>query len=334
MKVKRFIFIGSLIALFVFCYYQMNKDYNELARYPYATEENRDIILKYLDTNDINYLTAQQIEPKDFLPFIEEEGFNIHNTLWYSKAKNAQDGDPAIIVSFINAYRDRMSFDDLSYLLSSYSYETLREFYSKGDPYIKEAAIIVNPNAKHLVIVNRNTLYTFRPSDLERIAGVPFANIMEGRTEIYVKNEVRGPLSRLCDAASEINSQTCGNMIVTTGYLSYEDQTFLYEQALLEHGQDDVLKYAGYPGQSEFQLGYSVQLSSAEEADEEEVRKQETWLKENAYKYGFIIRYPQGKEAVTGKEGNSFILRYVGNDIAKEMQDKGVTLNEMVFHEQ
>ena len=43
MKAKRFIFIGSLIALFVFCYYQMNRDYNELARYPYATEENRDI---------------------------------------------------------------------------------------------------------------------------------------------------------------------------------------------------------------------------------------------------------------------------------------------------
>lgn len=332
MKIKRLLFIVSLIALFIFCYYQMNKDYNELARYPYATDENRDIILKYLDTNDINYMTAQQIEPKDFLPFIEEEGFDIYNTLWYSKAKNSQDGDSSVIVKFINAYRDRMSFSDLPYLLSSYSYETLTQFYAKGDVYIKDAAIIANPNAKNLVITGKNTLYTYQASDLSPITDVPFANIIDSKTEIYVKNEVLEPLNELCSAASEINSQTCGNMIVTTGHLTYDDQISLYEDALLKYGQDKFSLHASYPGQSEFQLGYLIQLAPAEEMSDEEKKHQETWLKENAYKYGFIIRYPDGKEAITGKVGTSFILRYVGTKTAKEIQDRQITLNEMVFN--
>lgn len=333
MKLKRTIFVSSLILLFIFCYYQMNKDYNELARYPYATEENRDIILKYLDTNEINYLTAQQIEPKDFLPFIAEEGFDVHNTLWYSKAKNEQDDDAASIVNFINAYRDRMTYGDLPYLLSAYSYATLNEYYEKGDPYLKNSILISNPKAKHMVITDRQTLYTFEPSDLAVITSVPFASVLEDETEIYVKSEMLDPLNQLCTGASEINSKTCGNMVVITGYLSYDNQVKLYEQALLKYGQDKFNKYADYPGQSEFQLGYSLKLSPAEEESEDEKKQQAIWLKENAYKYGFIIRYPDGEETTTGKTGDSFVLRYVGVKVAKEMQDKQVTLNEMVFKE-
>lgn len=333
MKLKRIIFISSLIALFVFCFYQMNKDYNELARYPYATEENRDIILKYLDTNDINYITAQQIEPKDFLPFIAEEGFDVYNTLWYSRAFNEQDGDKAMIVKFVNTYRDRMTYGDLPYLLSAYSYATLTEYFEKGDPYLKSSTLIVNPNAKHLVITGKHMLYTFSPSDLASISDVPFANIMANETEIYLKSEVLEPLNQLCTGASEINSKTCGNMIVTTGYLSYENQIELYEKALLKYGQDKFHAYADYPGQSEFQLGYSIKLAPAEEESEDDQKQQALWLKENAYKYGFIVRYPEGKESTTGKSHDAFILRYVGEKIAKEIQDKQITLNEMVFKE-
>lgn len=333
MKLKRLLFVGSLIGLFVVCYYIMNEDYNELARYPYATEENRDIILKYLDTSDINYLTAQQIEPKDFMDFIEVEGFDVHNTLWYSKAKQEQDASNEDIVKFINAYREHMSFGDLPYLLSSYSYATLSEYYEKGDPYLKNSTLIANPNAKHLVITDKHTLYTFVPSDLVNLVDVPFANVVEDKTEVKVKEEVVEPLTKLCTAASEIDSQTCGNMIVTTGYLSYEDQIQLYEKALLKYGQDKFGQHASYPGQSEYQLGYSIKLSPVEEASEDEQKTQATWLKENAYKFGFIIRYPEGKENTTGKSADAYILRYVGEKIAKEMQDKQMTLNEMVFNE-
>ena len=71
MKIKRMLFIIVLIALFGGCFYAMNQHYDELARYPYElTQKQRDIVLEHLDTEQINYLLAQKIEPDEFLPFI------------------------------------------------------------------------------------------------------------------------------------------------------------------------------------------------------------------------------------------------------------------------
>ena len=97
-------------------------------------------------------------------------------------------------------------------------------------------------------------------------------------------------------------------MIVTAAYVSYEDQQPLYEAALLHYGQDTFMKYEDYPGYSEHQLGYTVTFTVAREdgkvPDLEAQGKEEQakWLAENAYKYGFIVRYPKDKEARTGKQ--------------------------------
>ena len=64
MKVKRNLFLASLCVLFLVCYYIMNQTYDELARYPYATEENHDLILHYLDEKDIDFLLAQNVKPE------------------------------------------------------------------------------------------------------------------------------------------------------------------------------------------------------------------------------------------------------------------------------
>ena len=70
----------------------------------------------------------------------------------------------------------------------------------------------------------------------------------------------------------------------------------------------------------------------AEEENEklmEEMRNQEIWLKDNAYKYGFIIRYPKQKEEVTGKKYQPFTLRYVGEEVAKKLHDLDVGIDEV-----
>lgn len=86
MKVKRNLFLASLCVLFLVCYYIMNQTYDELARYPYATEENHDLILHYLDEKDIDFLLAQNVKPEQFLPYVECAGFQLEHTLWYDKA--------------------------------------------------------------------------------------------------------------------------------------------------------------------------------------------------------------------------------------------------------
>ena len=77
MKIKRMLFIIVLIALFGGCFYAMNQHYDELARYPYElTQKQRDIVLEHLDTEQINYLLAQKIEPDEFLPLSKKKGLH------------------------------------------------------------------------------------------------------------------------------------------------------------------------------------------------------------------------------------------------------------------
>ena len=96
------------------------------------------------------------------------------------------------------------------------------------------------------------------------------------------------------------------------------------------------LSYTDYPGRNEAQLGYTIELLPKEDSknkNKEETKKEEQeqaiWLKDNAYKYGFVIRYPKQKEDVTHKAYQPYILRYVGEECAKYMHDKGIVMEEL-----
>lgn len=81
------------------------------------------------------------------------------------------------------------------------------------------------------------------------------------------------------------------------------------------------------PGHSEHQLGLAVDLTDAEGGDKGGM---ERWLSEHAWEYGFILRYPSGKETVTGHAFDPRHYRYVGADAAKQIHELDVTLEEYV----
>ena len=197
------------------------------------------------------------------------------------------------------------------------------------------------------MIKNKETIYTYVPSDLVSLNDLPHDSIVPNSNDITIKESVVKPLKELLTAAKEINQKKYGGLKVIAGFISYEDQVSLYEEAQSIYG-DSVLKYWDYPGQSEFQLGYTVRLLpegaktefEQSEDDEtvdkeeneklmEEMRNQEIWLKDNAYKYGFIIRYPKQKEEATGKTYQPFTLRYVGEEVAKKLHDLDAVLDEV-----
>ena len=138
-------------------------------------------------------------------------------------------------------------------------------------------------------------------------------------------------------------------MEIVAGYLSYEDQFPLYDKALTKY-KDEVFSYWDYPGRNEYQLGYTIQLKPKEKAKtnkkdkdkntsskdtkttkapSEEEQEQAIWLKDNAYKYGFIVRYPKQADDVTKKKYQPYTLRYVGKDLAKYMHDNNKVLEEV-----
>ncbi len=347
MKIKRISFIVSLLVLFGVCFTIMNRHYDELARYPYVTNENREIILKYLSNDDINYMISQQLKPEQFLPFIETKNFTIRNTLWYTRAKELQDADHETIVSFINDFRNQLDYAKLETLLQAYSYETLRTFYEEDNPYLNHASIVMDPSSLLALIDESESLYRYVPKGLVAIDDLPHVSMLEGKSEIQVQEELVEPLRQMCADISSVNDKTCGNMILVAGYISYEDQLPLYESMMLKYGKDDFRSYWDYPGQNEYQLGYTVRFQPAgrevtriddhalnnedSDASKGEVSEEEqlaAWLAENAHLYGFVLRYPKDKEKITGKEYQPFTLRYVTKDVAEQLYEQKQVLEE------
>lgn len=347
MKAKRILFIISLVALFSGCFVIMNRHYDELARYPYVTEENRGIILKYLSSDDINYMISQQLTPEQFLPFIETQGFTIRNTLWYKRAKETQDASNEVIVAFINDFKEKLDYATLEPLLKAYSYDTLRTFYEEDNGYVQNASIVNDPAALLTRIDVKETLYTYEPKDLAAIKDLPNVSLLKENHVIRVHKDVVQPLHDLCKDISSVNDKTCGNLIITLGYVSYEDQIPFYESMMLKYGKDQFDEYWDYPGQSEYQLGYTVRFQPAglpengidtdyfeligedlEDSKNDEIKELAEWLEANAYQYGFIVRYPRDRSNQTHKKHQPFTLRYVGKEAAKTLQDQDQVLEE------
>ncbi len=97
-------------------------------------------------------------------------------------------------------------------------------------------------------------------------------------------------------------------------------------------GKEVANKTVAYPGQSEHQTGLAMDVSSHKMGFKLHQSFGETiegiWLANNAPKFGFIIRYPKGKEHITGYKYEPWHLRYVGVQVAEEIAQKGITLEE------
>ncbi|WP_105122799.1 LD-carboxypeptidase LdcB/DacB [Streptococcus suis] len=111
-----------------------------------------------------------------------------------------------------------------------------------------------------------------------------------------------------------------------SGFRSYETQQTLYLNYVQRDGQAAADHYSARPGHSEHQTGLAFDLTDASGALLTNSRA-EQWLKDNAHKYGFVVRYLPGKEAVTGYMSEPWHLRYVGKE-AKDIYQSGLTLEE------
>ena len=119
-------------------------------------------------------------------------------------------------------------------------------------------------------------------------------------------------------------------LIINSGYRDYEDQDSTYQSFYESYGEDEADKIAARPGFSEHQTGLSLDLTSYDETENNvfENTNDFKWLQDNAYKYGFILRYPKGKEKITGYDYESWHYRYVGIEVATKIKNLGITFDE------
>ena len=121
-------------------------------------------------------------------------------------------------------------------------------------------------------------------------------------------------------------------IVATTAYRSYNFQSYLYNSYVEKDGKALADTYSAQPGKSEHQTGLATDVSSPSVGysltKEYGGTPEGTWLAENCYKYGFILRYQKGKEEITGYMYEPWHIRYVGQEAAKEIWEKGLTLEE------
>lgn len=121
---------------------------------------------------------------------------------------------------------------------------------------------------------------------------------------------------------------------VVAGYRSYELQDELFRNAVESHGQDYASQYISLPGRSEHHTGLAIDLSITDvyrgTSNDFTGEGDYAWARENAWKYGFILRYPEGKSALTGISYESWHFRYVGLPHAYLIESEGLCLEEYI----
>ena len=117
-----------------------------------------------------------------------------------------------------------------------------------------------------------------------------------------------------------------------SGYRSYASQQSVYNSYVQSDGQADADTYSARPGHSEHQTGLAADLGNSSGTCDLEICFENTaggkWLKAHAHEYGFVIRYPKGKTSVTGYQYEPWHIRYVGKELAAELNKSGQTMEE------
>ncbi len=122
---------------------------------------------------------------------------------------------------------------------------------------------------------------------------------------------------------------------INNAYRSKDEQTQIFENKMNDYENEGYTKEKAYeqtklnvqvPGYSEHETGLAIDFSDEGHYDENE--KMWKWLKNNAYKYGFILRYPEDKYEITKIDYEPWHYRYVGKKAAKEITNKNLTLEE------
>lgn len=136
--------------------------------------------------------------------------------------------------------------------------------------------------------------------------------------------EAKEAFEKMANAAKQENY----TIRAISAYRSYEYQKNLYDSYVEKDGINKADTYSARPGFSEHQTGLVVDIDNGkEDYNNFESTMEFKWMQENAHKYGFILRYPKGKEDITGYSYESWHYRYVGN-IASFIKNNNLTLDE------
>lgn len=187
--------------------------------------------------------------------------------------------------------------------------------------------VVANPDSVDVLVNKHYELPKgFTPPDLV-IPNVPFI-FSEKLEKRYLRKPAAEALEKMFAAAKGDGVLLAG----VSGYRSYSTQVWLFNSYAQQYGRAAANRFSALPGESEHQTGLAIDVSGIDgkyaAEDGFAGTKEAVWLAKHADEYGFIIRYPKGKEAITGYKYEPWHIRYVGLDVAETITKEGITLEE------
>ena len=176
-------------------------------------------------------------------------------------------------------------------------------------------------NNDNILLVNKENEISknYIPNDLEEI-NRKYSN--EGK---YLRKEAKEHFEKLAYDANLLGYR----IIAVSAYRDYDYQEKLYNNYVKEYGFEYAEKCSAKPGYSEHQTGLAVDvMGSNSDYNKFAESKEFEWMKNNAHLYGFILRYPKGKENITGYKYEPWHYRYVGLKDAYNIYNNNLTLEE------
>ena len=247
------------------------------------------------DKNIINYISLNYFKEENLDRYIKYDFIDtnsVYDTTILKEKYNYED-----TVTFVNAYLDK-------------------DYYSNDIPLSKDEA------SKLDVIVNKYYKLDkdYEPEDLTVINSKFASGTQKLRKEAAGKFE---------EMASDMLKE---NLKIYAGstYRSYSYQEGLYNRYVKKDGFKEAETYSARAGYSEHQLGLAVDIVNGKWNYLSEGDKEYTWLVNNSYKYGFIIRYPHESEYITGYVFEDWHFRYLGIDLATKVHESKLTYDEYI----
>lgn len=247
------------------------------------------------DKNIINYISLNYFKEENLDRYIKYDFIDtksVYDTTILKEKYNYED-----TVTFVNAYLDK-------------------DYYSNDIPLSKDKA------SKLDVIVNKYYKLDkdYEPEDLTIINSKFASGTQKLRKEAADKFE---------EMASDMLKE---NLKIYAGstYRSYSYQEGLYNRYVKKDGFKEAETYSARAGYSEHQLGLAVDIVNGKWNYLSEGDKEYTWLINNSYKYGFILRYPHESEYITGYVFEDWHFRYLGIDLATKVHESKLTYDEYI----
>jgi D-alanyl-D-alanine carboxypeptidase len=190
--------------------------------------------------------------------------------------------------------------------------------------------VVAKPESIPVLVNKKNKLpENYVPKDLV-YTSIPFT-FKEKTEKRKMRSEAATAISKLFTESKNQGVSLLG----VSAYRSHATQVALFDSYVKRDGYAKAITYSALPGTSEHETGLAIDVTGGNgkcaAQDCFGGTKEAKWLQAHADDYGFIIRYPKGKESVTGYKYEPWHLRYVGKSIAQTIMSQGITLEEYYY---